>query len=131
MTPAARRRGVPALAMLAVLAAFGLESDALGVARAQEGGARREFQVSARKHSFTPSTLEVQQDDLVKITLRAEDIAHSFTIDDYRIAKRAGAGQTVIFEFRADRAGEFPFYCNLKVDDGCRNMRGRLIVRPR
>ena len=41
----------------------------------------------------------------------------------------ANAGQTVTFEFRADQAGTFDFYCNLKQDDRCRNMRGQLVVR--
>jgi heme/copper-type cytochrome/quinol oxidase subunit 2 len=73
----------------------------------------------------------VRQDDLVKITLRTEDIAHSFTIDGYRIAKRVSPGQTVVFEFRADQPGRFPFYCNLTIDDGCKAMRGELIVRAK
>lgn len=91
----------------------------------------RSFTVSAKKFAYDPAVIEVRQDDLVKITLKAEDIAHSFTIDDYRIAKRAAAGRSVTFEFRADKAGTFPFYCNLKADGGCRQMRGRLIVTPR
>jgi plastocyanin len=37
----------------------------------------------------------------------------------------------VTFEFRADRAGTFPYYCNLQVEDGCRQMRGVLVVNPR
>jgi heme/copper-type cytochrome/quinol oxidase subunit 2 len=100
-------------------------------ARAQERGAQQAFVVVARKYAFEPARLEVQQDDVVKVTFRADDIAHSFTIDAYRIAKRAGAGQTVTFEFRADRPGTFPFYCDLRADDGCRKMRGTLVVRPR
>src|SRR5438552_7761712 len=40
-------------------------------------------------------------------------------------------GQPVTFEFRADRPGTFPFYCNLQIEDGCRQMRGQLVVRPR
>jgi nitrous-oxide reductase len=75
--------------------------------------------------------IEVQQGDLVKIELRTHDIAHSLTIDDYRIAKRVGPGQPVTFEFRAERAGTFPFYCDLKSEDGCRKMRGVLVVEPR
>ena len=67
----------------------------------------------------------------MKITLRSEDIAHSLTIDAYRIAKRVGGGQTVTFEFRADQAGTFPIYCNLRQDDGCRKMRGELVVTGR
>jgi nitrous-oxide reductase len=92
---------------------------------------RREFAVTATRFTFEPQMLEVRQDDLVKVTFRAEDIAHSFTIDAYRIAKRAGAGQAVVFEFRADRPGRFPFYCNLSIDDRCRDMRGELVVRSR
>ncbi|HWP99820.1 MAG TPA: cupredoxin domain-containing protein [Vicinamibacterales bacterium] len=102
--------------------------EAPGPARAQEP-ARREFVVSARRYRFTPPSLEVSQGDIVKITLEAEDIPHSFTIDAYRIAKRAAPGQSVTFEFRADRAGRFPFYCNLTIDEGCRDMKGELVVR--
>jgi heme/copper-type cytochrome/quinol oxidase subunit 2 len=97
----------------------------------QESGAAREFAVSARRYRFTPSRLEVREGDLVTIRFSAEDIAHSFTIDAYRIAKRANPGQTVTFEFRADRVGTFPYYCNLTIDEGCREMRGELVVRPR
>ena len=73
--------------------------------------------------------IEVNQDDLVKIDLRTTDIAHSLTIDAYRIAKRVEPGHPVTFEFRADHAGTFPYYCNLRLDDGCRRMRGELVVR--
>ena len=98
---------------------------------AQQPGVQRHVQVTARKYSFTPGRIEVNQDDLVKITLHSEDIAHSLTIDGYRIAKRVGGGQTVTFEFRADQTGTFPIYCNLRQDDGCQKMRGELVVKPR
>jgi nitrosocyanin len=90
-----------------------------------------EFAVTARKYAFEPPVLSVRQDDIVRITLRAEDIAHSFTVDAYRISKRVSAGQTVTFEFRADRAGSFPVYCALQADEGCRAMQATLVVQPR
>jgi cytochrome c oxidase subunit II len=96
-------------------------------ARAQ--GAQREIAIKADQFAFSPSEIEVQKDDLVKITFTAVDMPHSFTVDGYRIAKRAGAGQSVVFEFRADRAGEHAFYCNLAQDDRCRQMKGKLVVR--
>jgi cytochrome c oxidase subunit II len=96
-----------------------------------QGPAARPFSVTAHKYSFDPARIEVTQDELIKIELQATDIAHSMTIDSYRISKRAGAGQSVTFEFRADHPGTFPYYCNLQIDDGCRKMRGELIVRPR
>ncbi|MDQ3169280.1 MAG: cupredoxin domain-containing protein [Acidobacteriota bacterium] len=92
---------------------------------------KREFAVHANRFAFTPSRIDVAQDDMVKVTFTADDIAHSFTIDEYRIAKRADAGQTVTFEFRADRPGTHRIYCNLTNDDGCRRMHGELVVRGR
>jgi len=92
-------------------------------------GATREFTIAGDQFSFKPIRIEVQKDDLVKITFMAKDIAHSFTIDQYRIAKRAGAGQSVVFEFRADQVGTHRFYCNLTIDDRCKRMEGELVVR--
>lgn len=95
----------------------------------QDETARREFTVIGRRYEFIPSRIEVSHGDLLAITLRAEDVAHSFTIDEYRISKRFSPGHPVTVEFCADRRGSFTFYCNLAADDGCRKMRGTLIVR--
>jgi cytochrome c oxidase subunit 2 len=96
---------------------------------AQDQGQVREFTVSGSRYAFSPASIPVNRNDLVKITFTAQDMAHSFTIDDYRIVKRAGAGQTVTFEFRADRSGSFTFYCNLSTDEKCKDMKGTLTVR--
>jgi heme/copper-type cytochrome/quinol oxidase subunit 2 len=98
---------------------------------AQEAGHQRSFSVTARKYAFEPARLEANLDDLVRVTLSSGDIAHSFTVDAYRIAKRVGGGQTVTFEFRADQPGTFRIYCNLKQDERCREMHGELVVHPR
>ncbi len=92
---------------------------------------RREFTVSARDYRFSPSRIEVSQDDLVKITVQSEDVAYSLTIDEYRVSKRVPAGGVTAFEFRADRSGTFPFYSNLTSDKRHAQMRGELIVRGR
>lgn len=85
--------------------------------------------ITGDHYAFEPSTIDVRQGDVVRVSFTARDMPHSFIVDEYRIAKRAGAGQTVTFEFRADRPGRFPFYCDLRADDGCRGMRGTLVVR--
>ena len=97
---------------------------------AQEQG-RHDITLTAKRYAFSQPRIEVAANDVVKITLVAEDIPHTFTIDEYRISKRAAPGRPVTFEFRADRTGTFPFYCNLTIDDGCREMRGVLVVTPR
>ncbi len=98
---------------------------------------KRDFNVSAKQFRFTVSGTDVQeirisQDDLVRITLSSEDIPHSFTLPDYRIQKRVEPGRDVVFEFRAERAGRFEFYCSM-TNDSCRErgMVGALIVVAR
>ena len=98
--------------------------------RAQDAG-ERTFTVAARQYAFSPAVIEVNQDDLVRITFTTTDIPHSFTVDKYRIAKRVELGKSVVFEFRADQPGRFPIYCNLTIDERCKNMRGELVVKSR
>ena len=100
--------------------------------------AHRDFDVHARKYAFRvmgsdKAEIHVRQDDLVRIEFTADDIAHSFTIDDdhYRIMRRAEPGKPVTFDFRADQPGRFRFYCSLKIDEKCKDMEGWLVVDPR
>ena len=48
--------------------------------------------LTARDYSFSPNRVEVQQDDLIKLTVQSADVAYGFTIDDYRCLE-AGAGR--------------------------------------
>jgi len=101
------------------------------VAAQDQAPNRREIALLARDHQFTPNRIDVTKDDLVRITMTSEGRAYSFAIDAYRIVKRAGAGQTIVFDFRADQVGTFTFYCNLTSDAACREMRGTLVVAPK
>ena len=118
---------------LLLLGVGGVLAAAPGTARllAQEAPNRREFTIVAKDFQYTPTRIEVAQDDLVKLTVRSEDIAHSFTIDEYRIAKRVPAGGSTTFEFQADRAGTFAFYCALTGDPSHKMMHGQLVVRSK
>jgi heme/copper-type cytochrome/quinol oxidase subunit 2 len=104
---------------------------AVGRLLAQDAPNRREFTIVAKEFHYSPTRIEVTQDDLVKLTIRSEDIAHSFTIDEYRISKRVPAGGSSTFEFQADRPGTFAFYCGLTGDPGHKMMRGELVVRAK
>ena len=93
--------------------------------------AKREVTLDANKFAFTPAKIEVFEGDVVQITLVPADMPHSFTVDAYKIAKRAEPGKPVTFEFLCDKTGTFRFYCNLTVDDGCKRMIGELIVHKK
>jgi heme/copper-type cytochrome/quinol oxidase subunit 2 len=92
---------------------------------------RREVTLVARDHQFIPNRIEVVQDDLVRVTFTSEGRSTSFAVDAYRILKRAGANKTIVFDFRADQAGTFTFYCSLTSDSLCRDMKGTLVVNPK
>jgi heme/copper-type cytochrome/quinol oxidase subunit 2 len=92
---------------------------------------RREVRLVARDHQFIPDRIEAAQDDLLRIMFTSEARPASFAIDAYRIIKRAGADKTIVFEFRADQAGTFTFYCNLTSDRLCRDMKGTLVVNSK
>ncbi len=103
-----------------------------GAVTAQEvAPTRRAFTVVAKDGRFEPDRLEVSKNDLVTITLRSEGGPHSFAIDAYRVMKRAGAGEAITFEFRADQVGRFEYYCSLSSDAQCRTMKGTLVVGGR
>jgi heme/copper-type cytochrome/quinol oxidase subunit 2 len=122
MTTARVRHLVPLVVLAAAAAALAAQ---------EQGPTARHIRVTAARYKFDPPRIEVNEGDLVQVELRTLDIAHSWTVDAYRIAKRAAPNQPVAFEFRADKPGTFPYYCNLQIDDGCRQMRGELVVRPR
>ena len=79
---------------------------------------RREFTIVAKDHVFTPNKLEVSQDDLVKITLRSEDVPVSFAIDAYRIVKRVRGQDVDHVRVPRRSAGHVPLL--LQPHDRCR-----------
>jgi heme/copper-type cytochrome/quinol oxidase subunit 2 len=125
-----RSQSNPRQATVALCGGVVLLSILAALPRAQDAGRVREVRIVADNFAFAPARIEVRQNDIVRITFRAADIPHSFTIDDYRIAKRAGVAQTIAFEFRAERAGTFPIYCSLQADERCKRMKGDLVVQP-
>jgi heme/copper-type cytochrome/quinol oxidase subunit 2 len=97
----------------------------------EQAPTRREIALTARNYRFSPSRIEVRQDDLVTLTIQSEDVAYSLTIDEYRVSRRVPAGGMTTLQFRADRAGTFTFYSNLTSDARHSQMKGELIVRSR
>jgi len=141
MTISRRSLGLVLLGAAAWLLVGPAVRTALGNARAatpgnaaagqEEAPNRREFTITAKDYRFSPDRLEVTQDDLVKVTIRSEDVAYSLTIDHYRVSRRVPAGGSTTFEFRADSPGTFAFYSNLTSDARHTKMSGQLVVRPR
>jgi heme/copper-type cytochrome/quinol oxidase subunit 2 len=128
MTPQRRSIGI-----LLMTAAAGLVFiPAFARLRAQESAPnRREFTITARDYKFTPDKIQVTQDDLVKLTVKSEDVAYGFAIEKYRISKRIPAGGSVTLEFRAEATGSYDYYSNMTSDPRHGQMKGQLVVAAR
>jgi nitrosocyanin len=80
---------------------------------------------------WLPSTIVVNQGDKVKLTLKNQvpgsEITHGFTVPGYNIAEVITRGQPKTITFVADKAGIFPYYCQLHPA----HIGGQLIVRAK
>lgn len=103
-------------------------SAAIRLGRQDQAPGLRDIAIQARNYSFSPDRIEVFKDDRVRLTITGADQVHSFTLDEYRIARRIAPGTTTVVDFRADRAGTFAYFCNIGTDPGCKGMRGTLVV---
>lgn len=90
---------------------------------------QREFQIVAGRWGFEPKEVVVDEGDLVKLTLKSFDLAHSLVIKEYFINKTAVIGEDAEIRFVADKPGVFNFYCPIHQGEGDHTMKGRLIVR--
>ncbi|MEQ9207587.1 MAG: Sec-dependent nitrous-oxide reductase [Phycisphaerales bacterium] len=91
------------------------------------------FMTSVRSH-FTPEHVTVKQGDKVTWhitnTERAIDATHGFSIPVYNITLSLEPGEYAKFEFVADTAGTFPFYCTEFCSALHLEMMGYLMVEP-
>lgn len=88
----------------------------------------KEFTMTAKQWKFEPNTIEVNQGDLVRLSVTSLDVTHGLAIPDYGIDESLYPGQTVDIEFVADRKGTFPFACSVSCGVGHNGMGGKLVV---
>lgn len=134
------------IAAIAVVAAF-MISGANRIAMAQgaapaaapapameEPGTRSFTMVSIEDDGakiWLPSVIAVEQGDKVKLTLKnlvpGAENQHGFTIPAYNITEVVTRGEPKTVTFVADKAGVFPFFCQLHPG----HIGGSLIVEPK
>ena len=91
-------------------------------------GETKEFTVHTQKDkwNFIPDTITVVEGDRVKLTIINEDeYDHGFAIDQFGVSQRIPAKGTVIIEFIATSAGQWPYYCSVSCGDGVVNGKPR------
>ncbi len=96
---------------------------------AASGAKVKEFEITAMRFQFEPSTLTVNKGDTVRLHVTSTDVAHGFGIPEFGVNEYLPAQKTVDIEFIANQAGEFPFVCNVFCGSGHKGMKGMLVVQ--
>ena len=129
-----RRKGALRAIGLGAVALLVMASTGIAMAQSGKNGPVKRFTEVAVEISgnafWLPSTIEVNQGDRVVIT--AKDLMggppemHGFAIPAYHIAVLVPTGQTKVITFTADKAGIFPFICQIHSE----HIGGQLVVHP-
>jgi nitrous-oxide reductase len=106
----------------------------LGQARVERRGNTVEVWGTAVRSHFNPDTLRVRQGDRVILHItnveQSRDATHGFAISNYNIQASLEPGETATFDFVADKAGVFNFYCTEFCSALHLEMGGWLLVEP-
>ena len=74
----------------------------------------RTISLSAANFAFSEREIRVKKGERVRVELSITEGFHDFVIDEFSArTDRGSEGDTLVVEFVADRAGEFPFYCSV------------------
>ena len=88
----------------------------------------RVVKVSARKFAFTPNEIVLRKDEPVTLEFVTEDVFMGFNAPEFKVRMDIVPGKTMRLRFTPDKAGTFPFLCDVFCGDGHETMSGKLIV---
>jgi cytochrome c oxidase subunit 2 len=114
-----RRRWVGGLLALAGAAA--------GI-RALAQPPERVVKVVARKFVFLPSEIELKRGEPVVLEFTSPEVVMGFNAPGLKLRTDIIPGQTALVRFTPDRAGTFPFLCDVFCGDGHEGMSGKIVV---
>jgi nitrous-oxide reductase len=105
-----------------------------GEERIERSGDTVEIWMSATRSHFVPDVVRVKEGDTVKIHVtnieEVRDATHGFAIADYNIQASLEPGEVANFEFVADKAGAYNFYCTEFCSALHLEMAGWFLVEP-
>jgi cytochrome c oxidase subunit 2 len=91
----------------------------------------RVIKMTARRFTYSPETIEVEQGVPVTLELTSLDRDHGFTIPDLGLRIDVEPGQTARVRFVPEKAGTFLFHCDVFCGSGHEEMAGTIVVTPR
>ena len=112
-----------------LIAVFNFQTFLLSINDHEEEADVSESSIIAKRFEFEPSTIEVNQGETIRLTVKSIDVKHGFGLREYGINEVLPPNKEVKIEFVADKVGEFTYYCSVPCGFGHGSMRGKLIVR--
>ncbi|MFN7991724.1 MAG: cupredoxin domain-containing protein [Candidatus Micrarchaeia archaeon] len=115
--------------LVAGLLLFGCSGAPTKPVNGTSSGKTVEINMTVKQFGYSPSVINVQKGDHVKLTITSLDVAHGFSLPDFNVNAQIPAGKTAVVEFDADKAGTFEFRCSVFCGSGHGDVKGTLIVK--
>ncbi len=88
----------------------------------------RVIRVEATDWTFTPSTITAKVGEKVKLELVGVSGDHGIGVPALNLDVKFKAGETVTVDLPTDKAGVYPFRCNVMCGDGHFDMLGSIVI---
>ena len=102
----------------------------LALLAAAENPAERVVHVVARKFTYSPDVIELQQGVPVIIELTSADRDHGFSVPELGLRIDVEPGKTAQVRIVPGKVGTFEFHCDVFCGSGHEEMAGRIVVSP-
>jgi cytochrome c oxidase subunit 2 len=86
--------------------------------------------VTAEKFKFTPAVIELKLGQPVVLELTTLDRKHGFQVPDLKVDESIEPGKVTRVRIVPDKAGTFPFHCDVFCGSGHEEMAGEIVVKP-
>ena len=90
----------------------------------------RVIKITAKKFEYSPAEVHLKRGERVVLELVSLDRKHGFKLPELGVRADVPAGGTARVEVTAEKAGRFPFACDIFCGDGHEDMTGMLVVDP-
>jgi len=90
----------------------------------------RTIEIKAKKYEFTPGTIDVALNELVRFKITAEDTEHGFEIEGVKDScVEIPKGETKTVDYKATKAGTIAIKCCHRCGLGHGGMKGKITVK--
>jgi cytochrome c oxidase subunit 2 len=94
-------------------------------------GTERIVRLTAKRFEYSPAVIDVEAGEPVTLELVSLDRKHGFNVPDLHIRSDIKPGETTRIHLVPNKAGTFPFHCDIFCGSGHEGMEGRIVVHPR